>query len=176
LNGAARSGETLILGLEMAETAHAQLGAPQHLELRLTPGEASLELAFVLRGKPANRMPEASFVHVTPINASRWTYRKMGLWQPGDRIARHGGGQLQAVSAVQAVVGDDRRLEIVPLDTPLVAPVATPFMPFCPTPPDLSRGIRFNLHNNKWGTNFPMWWEGDLVARFVLRLAERFDH
>ncbi|MDB5539485.1 MAG: glycosyl hydrolase, partial [Devosia sp.] len=55
--------------------------------------------------------------------------------------------------------------------TPLVAPANTPFMPFNPNPPDFSAGLRFNLHNNKWGTNFPMWWGADrFAARFVLEL------
>jgi hypothetical protein len=39
-------------------------------------------------------------------------------------------------------------------------------MTFCKTRPSFAEGIRFNLHNNKWGTNFPMWCEGDIVARF----------
>jgi len=44
-------------------------------------------------------------------------------------------------------------------------------MPFHPAPPDFSAGLRFNLHNNKWGTNFPMWWGAwRFVARFVLTL------
>jgi hypothetical protein len=103
-------------------------------------------------------------VTLTPAGVAAWDFCKMGLWQPGDRVAAMGGGQLQAVSAVRG-----GGLEVSPLDTPLVAPVASPFMPFCKTPPDLSQGLRFNLHNNKWGTNFPMWWEGDLKARFVLR-------
>ena len=42
-------------------------------------------------------------------------------------------------------------------------------MAFDPAPPDFAPGIRFNLYNNKWGTNFPMWWEGTLMARFLLR-------
>ena len=29
-------------------------------------------------------------------------------------------------------------------------------------------GIRFNLFNNKWGTNFAMWCERDMVFRFIL--------
>ena len=41
-----------------------------------------------------------------------------------------------------------------------------PFMPFQPEVPDFGKGVRFNLYNNKWGTNFPMWCEGDLLARF----------
>jgi hypothetical protein len=31
--------------------------------------------------------------------------------------------------------------------------------------------VRFNLHNNKWGTNFPMWWEGDFSARYRLSVT-----
>ena len=61
---------------------------------------------------------------------------------------------------------------MTPLDSPLVAPAASPFMPFAPEPPDLSQGVRFNLHNNKWGTNFPMWWEGDFKSRIVLDLGD----
>ena len=37
--------------------------------------------------------------------------------------------------------------------------------------PDYGAGVRFNLYNNKWGTNFPMWWEGSVMFRFVVELA-----
>ena len=50
-----------------------------------------------------------------------------------------------------------------------VAPEGGDFMAFTPDPPDFAQGIRFNLYNNKWGTNFPMWWEGTLAARFLLK-------
>jgi hypothetical protein len=42
-------------------------------------------------------------------------------------------------------------------------------MPYLPDGPDWSQGLRVNLYNNKWGTNFPMWWEGQ--ARFRFRLT-----
>ena len=64
------------------------------------------------------------------------------------------------------------QLTATPLDTPLVAPAASAFMPFAPERPDLSHGVRFNLHNNKWGTNFPMWWEGDFKSRIVLEIGD----
>ena len=36
----------------------------------------------------------------------------------------------------------------------------------------LADGLRFNLHNNKWGTNFRMWWEArSFTARFILELT-----
>ena len=91
----------------------------------------------------------------------RWPHRSCG----------RGGAGLQAVSAIRTGLPAGGTLEIEPSDTPLVAPLGAPFMVFNPAPPDYSRGLRFNLHNNKWGTNFPMWWQGDLRARFILTLS-----
>lgn len=155
------------LALTMDATAHAELGAPAQVEIAVTPlGPKSIEIAVTLRNKPANRMPEASFVSFTPKGTDTWEFEKTGLWQPGHRTVGHGGGQLQAVSAVRR-----NDITVRPLDTPLVAPAGSPFMPFDKHPPDLSRGLRFNLHNNKWGTNFPMWWEGDFKARYIIEFA-----
>ena len=44
-------------------------------------------------------------------------------------------------------------------------------MPFQPAPPDLTQGVRVNLYNNKWGTNFPMWWEGSVAFRFIVTVG-----
>jgi hypothetical protein len=156
-----------VLRLTMPQQAHDELGAPEVVDVVFTPrGAETLQIAVILRNKPANRMPEAGFVTVIPDGEADWEFQKLGLWQPAGRVAPRGGGQLQAVSAVRS-----GKMTIVPLDTPLAAPAGSPFMPFNPAPPDFSQGVRFNLFNNKWGTNFPMWWEGDLQARFVLKLA-----
>ncbi|MCB9992787.1 MAG: DUF5054 domain-containing protein [Hyphomicrobiaceae bacterium] len=167
---AVRSEDAVSVTARFDEVAHAELGAPESVEIVVRPiDEATLELTLIARGKPANRMPEASFLTFTPQSANGWRFRKMGLWQGTDRIARRGGGQLQAVEAVEAAC-NSAMITVVPLDTPLVAPCGTPFMRYEAERPDFSSGIRFNLHNNKWGTNFPMWWGGDLVARFRLSL------
>jgi len=173
LAGTPHQRRSLILSLDLPEEAHGELGAPRLAEIRLSPLDgARIEIAIVLREKPANRMPEAGFLFLTPTEATAWDYHKMGLWQPGDRVAPNAGGGLQAVTAVRAKLPAKKALTITPLDTPLVAPAAGDFMTYSPIPPDLSHGLRFNLYNNKWGTNFPMWWEGDLKARFVLELAK----
>lgn len=154
--------------LRLAKEAHAQYGGPLSVRYAYRAlDDERLEISVSIRGKPANRMPEASFFIFTPSGYEAWDYCKMDLWQPGDRVASAGGGQLQAVTAVRS-----GGISLRPLDTPLVGPAGGPFMPFNRKPPDLSSGLRFNIHNNKWGTNFPMWWEGDLTARFVLSLGE----
>jgi len=146
------------------------LGAPQRCEIGIEAlGADSLEITLVLRDKPANRMPEAGFFSFTPAGFRRWQLQKMGLWLESDNIARCGGGQLQAVEAVRAH-GKSRALRLQLLDAALVAPAGAPFLPFQPQIPDFTGGMRVNLYNNKWGTNFPMWWEGSLAFRFILTL------
>lgn len=151
----------------MPQGARNALGAPASHELILRGiDEHSAEITLVLRGKPANRMPEAGFLTLTPDSADDWALEKLGLWHKAGEIVRRGGGQLQAVSALRCA-GATFTL----LDSALVAPANAPFIPFQPETPDFSAGARINLYNNKWGTNFPMWWEGDLVSRIVLRLS-----
>jgi hypothetical protein len=155
---------------EMPPEATAELGAPAHVAFSLRGlDEHQVEITLVLHSKPANRMPEAGFLSVTPAGAKGWALRKMGLWNDGQNIVRRGGGQLQAVEAVRAEIGT-RRLTVTPLDSALVGAATAPFMPFQPDVPDYSGGLRFNLYNNKWGTNFPMWWEGTIAFRWVMKL------
>lgn len=159
----AAAGNMMLLSLP--ERASSSYGAPKHVSLRFLDEGNALSIQLTLHAKPANRMPEASFFFVTPAGDAEWSFRKMGLWHKSGAIAESGGAQLQAVSAARTGA-----LQIEPLDTPLAAPASWDFMTFCKARPDFSGGIRFNLHNNKWGTNFPMWCEGDIIARF--RLSE----
>jgi len=153
------------------EVARQQLGGPAQQEFSIRGlNEHEVELTLVLRDKPANRMPEAGFLSLTPRDASAWALQKLGLWNAASNIVRGGGGQLQAVEAVRATTGAGE-LTATLLDGGLVAPAGTPFIPFQPEVPSFAQGIRINLYNNKWGTNFPMWWEGTVAFRVVLRLG-----
>lgn len=155
---------------EMPADATAELGAPARVAFSLRGlDQQQVEITLTLRDKPANRMPEAGFLSLAPAGAKGWALRKMGLWNDGQNIVRRGGGQLQAVEAVRAELGTSR-LIVTPLDSALVGAATAPFMPFQPDVPDYSGGLRFNLYNNKWGTNFPMWWEGTIAFRWVLKL------
>lgn len=184
-------------GLAAAETARTAVFAPTHLgvapdgrsAIAQLPAEARdllggpaqhdlsirgldqqrVEITLVLRDKPANRMPEAGFLSLTPEGAQNWELRKLGIWNSGDNIVQRGGGQLQGVEAIRAQLGTFQ-MTATPLDSALVAPASAPFIPFQPALPDYAQGLRMNLYNNKWGTNFPMWWEGTLCFRVVIAI------
>ncbi|MEI2297378.1 DUF5054 domain-containing protein [Ensifer sp. MJa1] len=158
---------------EMPIEAVEHLGAPTEIALEFSAGANGLDIRLALYGKNANRMPEASFLSFTPEGRSAWSVRKMGQWHATDNFARAGGAQLQAVTGVRGQMAEGGELTVENLDTPLVAPQSWPFMTFCADLPDFSAGVRFNIHNNKWGTNFPMWWGGDFTTRFRLSLADR---
>jgi hypothetical protein len=147
--------------------AHAQLGAPRRIDFAFRALDAErLEITIALLDKPANRMPEAGFLTFTPDGTRDWEFLKTGLWQAADNVAFRGGGQLQAVFAVRSGT-----LSLIPLDTPLVGPADLAFMRYHPAPPAFGSGLRFNLHNNRWGTNFPQWWGVEQFrARFILSL------
>ena len=164
--------DRVLLHWRTPTSAHAQLGAPERVSLCVQPIDATrLRLELVLHDKPANRMPEAGFLVFAPAGARDWQLHKLGLWLPAANVVRDGGGALQAATATRAALPSDASLQITPLDSPLVAPANAPFMNFVSTPPDFRAGVRFNLHNNKWGTNFPMWCEGTLRFRFDLQIS-----
>ncbi len=146
--------------------AHETLGAPARVDysFRALDG-TSIEIGVTLRDKPANRMPEASFVTFTPAGAGEWEGLKTGLWNRIDTVAPSGGAQLQAVFAARR-----GRVELRPLDTPLVAPLDAAFMRFHHQPPGFAAGLRFNLHNNKWGHEL-----SGLVGRRTVPRALRAD-
>lgn len=155
-------------GFTMPERARRDLGAPATVEWSLLgDGPDAAVLTLILRGKPANRMPEAGFLHVVPEAIRTWQIRKMGLWHDG--FVRRGGARLQAVEAARGT-GDAVPMTLELIDAALVGPVAGDFMRYDPDAPDWSRGLRVNLYNNKWGTNFAMWWSGDAQFRFRMSL------
>ena len=63
-----------------------------------------------------------------------------------------------------------KEMSIESLDAALVAPQEPSLLNFCNVKPLDSDGVYFNLYNNVWGTNFPMWYDEDARFRFVLRL------
>ncbi|MAM11265.1 MAG: DUF5054 domain-containing protein [Rhizobiaceae bacterium] len=166
--GLETDGDRVVIHHEMPLDARRELGAPKSTELHVWGDGQSLHFSLVLREKPANRMPEAGFLAFALGGFSQWSFLKTGLWHDAGRTAHNGGGQLQAIFAARSRHPNGTEVALTPLDTALVAPIGQPFMPYAKQPSSFDRGIRFNLYNNKWGTNFPMWWEGDMQARFQL--------
>ncbi|WP_299754878.1 DUF5054 domain-containing protein [uncultured Boseongicola sp.] len=145
-----------------------ELGAPSECEVRLRfVDRQTLEIMACFFDKPANRMPEASFLSFAPaVDPRSWRFQKLGYKVDPTAVVQNGSRQLHAVESIECKDLQGERVVITPLDSPLVGPAEAPFLLFHRDEISMKDGIRFCLHNNKWGTNFPMWCEGDFLFRF----------
>ncbi|MCB0976271.1 MAG: DUF5054 domain-containing protein [Acidimicrobiales bacterium] len=139
-----------------------------HVDLRL-----DLEVRWV--DKPATRLPEATWLSFVPNvrDPSAWRMDKLGQpVSPIDVVSR-GGRSLHAVGRGGLTYdGPDGPLRIETADAPLVAPGKPNLLDADPPIPDLSGGWHVLLHDNCWGTNFPMWNDEPAAFRFSLSMVE----
>lgn len=169
-----RSGNTyFILQMSMPKALVKDFGAPEKLttEIHIHAKQPVIDIVFQWFGKPACRLPEAAWLSFCPqiSNSSGWSLRKMGAWISPLDVVKNGNRKLHAVEMIRYQTEADK-LKIESLDAPLVAPGEPSLLDFNNRRPPLKKGMHFNLHNNIWGTNFPMWYEEDSRFRFRLDL------
>lgn len=178
-------------GMEAASTAHIQIrpsnadvyaasdrivvrygfeeesyGCPRKMEALITEKEKALHIDLAWFEKPANRIAEAIWVGFTPIGTHK-RIRKLSAWiDPGAVVPK---GQCRLHGTDFGVRYDE--LEIQTLDAALAAPQDPSLLNFCDDKPNTSKAF-FNLYNNIWGTNFPMWYSENARFRFVIRAHE----
>jgi len=163
-----------LLELAMPEESYSIYGCPRRLTLGVTfPGqEPIMHIDFQWFDKAACRLPEAlwlSFVPQVP-DARLWRMEKLGELISPYEVIHDGNRKLHAVGTGVYYSDSRYQLTIETLDAPLVAPGEPSLLNFNQKQPDLKKGLHFNLYNNVWGTNFPMWYDEDARFRFVLKL------
>ena len=103
-------------------------------------------------------------------DSSAWWLEKLGGWVSPLEVVKGGNQTLHAVGVGAEYRGTDATIRLETLDAPLIAVGAPALLRFEDRLPDPSKGLHVNLYNNVWGTNFPMWSEGDARFRFIVRL------
>ncbi len=165
--------DCFVLDLRLPGAVSEDVGCPPKLTLTVEmPADPDASIALDLRwyGKPAYRLPEAFWLSFSPriTRADGWVMQKMGRDISPLDVMPNGNRHLHAVDRYVAYSDDRGRLEIRSHDAQLVAPGAPSLLDFNNRRPPMLRGMHFNLFNNVWGTNFPMWYEGDARFRFAL--------
>jgi len=171
--GSQKKGMRFLALLEMPPEACFGHGAPRQVTLEVFFPDSEPKIDFDLQwfGKDANRLPEALWFSLCPKvrKASGWRMEKVGQWISPLEVIFDGARKLHAVGSGVSYRDDHTSLLIESLDAPLVAPGQRSLLNFNNRQPPLNRGLHFNLYNNIWGTNFPMWYEEDARFRFVVR-------
>jgi hypothetical protein len=174
-------GQDIVLAaLRLTDEALEQHGAPAYLYARYVfcKSKGRIELELVWREKPAHRLPEASWCSFAPLvdNPNLWKMDKLGEAISPLHVVRNGARNLHAVGSGVFYTGSDGNVAIETLDAPLLAPGEQRLLQFNNKFVSLDGGMHFNLHNNIWGTNFPLWCEDDMKFRFAIELQSSIKY
>ncbi len=111
-------------------------------------------------GKRASRLPQALWLKFKGMKED-WSFTKLGCKVMPDEIV---GSPL--ITAMDGTVSNGEK-EIYSFDAPLIAPYGRRLLHY-----GEERGkqdLYFNLYNNIWNTNFPLWYDDDIEYRFEIK-------
>jgi len=155
--------ESILLLLSAEHEASQVYGCPPKCTLTVTPNADQVLFDFAWYDKPALRIPEAlwlGFCFTGPLTG----IQKLGqVIDPLDVIS-NGNREMHCTGGLLEFAG----VNLHTLDAALVAVEKPACYAFHNALPDTRAGVWVNLFNNQWGTNFPMWNEGDARFRFVM--------
>ena len=151
----------ILLTLSADPQATAVYGCPPRFTLRITPRETGLDFDFAWYDKPALRIPEGLWLGFCPTRPLTGIRKLDSVIDPLDVVS---GGNREMHCSDDGLLFDGWVLQS--LDTPLFAIEKPAMYAFYDRLPDTQKGVWLNLFNNQFGTNFPMWNEGDARFRF----------
>jgi len=155
-------GELLVL-IEPEGDAHTRFGFPAKAILKVKLTQDKVHFDFAWFDKPALRMPEGLWLGFNPVRPLT-QIEKLGRWVDPKDVVSCGNRELHATSGLVDFGG----IMLNTIDAPVIA-VDHPYLyGFYNKIPACDKGIWINLFNNQYGTNFPMWYEGD--ARFRVEM------
>lgn len=160
-----RKGNKFIAKYTFPKEAFELLGAPESMDLLIEIEDGTVKFNLAWFNKPANRIAEAMWIGFNPIGENR-KISKLGTYIDPQKVVSRGNRNLHATD--RGVAFDE--LTIRCEDTALVAPQKPCVLDFPNVIPNEDEGFYFGLHNNLWGTNFPMWYGENAAFRFELNL------
>ncbi|MCC3356851.1 DUF5054 domain-containing protein [Bacillus sp. REN16] len=167
--------DVIFVELVMPEQSFSEFGSPKTVVIEYTFYKKNEQIDIELQWfqKEANRLPEALWFSIAlqVDNPNLWKLEKMGELISPFEVVKNGNRNLHAVDRGVYYHGADGEVQIETKDSPIVSPGQKRLLQFDNTFAPLEGGIHFNLYNNIWGTNFPMWYEEDGKSRFTLKLT-----
>lgn len=156
-------GNQLLVRMKITGKAYELYGAPSRQELLVTFEENGVSFDFAWFEKPASRVAEGLWLGFHPTQAVE-SVHKLGEWIDPKAVVSKGNRRMHAVESGVKF----KTLLLESKDTALVNLGEPGLFQFSNTPADLEAGVWFNLFNNMWGTNFPMWYGENARFRFKI--------
>lgn len=164
-----QSGNSLYVDLYGDTEASTKYGSPRKAQLIYTFLENKIALELKWFDKDANRIPEALWFkfNFDVANPYRWTMHKLGMpVSPFDVVK--GGNRKQHCVDKLVYSGSDGSITLDSLHAPLVSIGGRNLYEMDNKVNDISNGFYYTLFNNRWGTNFKMWFEEDCAFRYEI--------
>lgn len=161
----------LLVALTCDERLFKELGAPKNVALLYCVKEDAVTLDVFWSEKDANRIPEAIFLHMYPKYDVM--LKKLCAYVDYKDVANKGGKSLHAVEKciMDTPFGT---LELINRHSPLVSPGKGKILEYDnKTESVKDDGLAYNLYNNCWGTNFPLWYRDNARFTFDLIFKEK---
>lgn len=153
----------LVFRLVFEPKAHALCGAPKEIEILLTFENAKVTVDLAWTNKPANRVAEALWLGFAPIDKGPMITKLDMMINPQDVVEK---GNRKLFGTDDGVYYENSTIHS--LDAAIAAFEEPSLLNFNQKIPNTEKGVYFNLYNNVWGTNFPMWYDEDARFRFVI--------
>jgi hypothetical protein len=154
VKGAYQKGSERLYELRFEDGLAETYGLPR---LYLSEKEGTVSLTWV--GKKASRLPQAFWLKFKGFRED-WEIQKLGAWISPDDIL-----DSPLISGIDKAARNPS-VTIESLDATLVAPFGRRLLEY--RVQEKEQDLYFNLYNNIWNTNFPMWYSDDAVFRFRL--------
>lgn len=150
-----KKGQQKLYKMEFEDSDAAKFGLP-YFYVAVNDGSICIKWF----NKKASRLPQAFWFKLKGFKEN-WEINKLGQWIAADNIIGS-----PFISGVDKGVRNEDYI-ITPLDSALVAPFGRRLLRY--NEKNITHDMYFNLYNNIWNTNFPMWYSGDSMFRFEIK-------
>lgn len=159
----------VIASLGIDERLSDELGAPRVFNIRYTlnlKGKLDIELLWL--NKDASRLSESLFMHLNIIiDKDSLRYYKLGQEINPYDVVVNGNRNLSAVESIRLEC-NKKRYKVINHHSPLVAMGCGKILKFDNQYESIDNGISYNLYNNVWGTNFPLWYSDNAYFKYSI--------
>ena len=146
-----------------------ELGAPRLIQIVYTISDKGLFFTVLWLCKDANRLTEAIYLHLFPANDAV-AFSKLGRAINPYQVVSKAGRKLHAIEHF-TMQSEDNEYKFINHHAPVISLGRGKILEFDNQYEDISKdGISYVLHNNVWGTNFPLWYEDN--ARFDFEITK----
>lgn len=165
-------GNELIIEMMAKGSECEEYGCPRKAVIKYLFKDKEIYISAYFLNKDASRLPEALWIsHFVDNNSiGGFKFNKLGETIDPFNVVEYGNRNYHSVRKVDFQI-ENATCSVIPMDSTLVSLGEMRLYNFSQEYAEPRGGIHFNLYNNLWGTNFKMWYEENIISRFLIKMS-----